>query len=86
VSRKVCFTITRPSNTAKITPVGMRKAAAMSPHLPPRPASTEESMWLPSALLVKMASYLAHASASVRGMRTFDTRRLDSGFTAAATR
>ena len=86
MSRKVCFTITRPSSTPKIMPAGMRKAAAMSPHLPWRPASTDESMWLPSALLVKIWSYLAQALASVRGMRTFETNRLDSGSTAAATR
>jgi len=39
-----------------------------------------------SALFVKIGSYLAHAFASVRGTRTFDTSRLDSGSTAAATR
>jgi hypothetical protein len=67
-------------------PAGIRKAAAMSPHFPWRPPRTDESMWLPSALLVNTRSYLAHAFASVRGTRTFETRRLDSGSTAAATR
>jgi len=86
VSRKVCFRITSPSSTAKMAPVGIRKAAAMSPHFPCRPPSTDESMWLPSALLVKIRSYLAHTFASVRGTRTLDTRRLDSGSVAAATR
>ena len=86
MSRKVCFTMTRPSSTAKMMPAGMRNAAAMSPHLPCRPASTDESMWLPSALLVKTWSYWAHALASLRGMRTFDSSRLDSGSRAAATR
>ena len=67
-------------------PAGIRKAAAMSPHFPCRPPSTDESMWLPLALLVKTSSYLAHALASVRGTRTLDTSRPDSGFTAAVTR
>ena len=66
-------------------PAGIKNAAAMSPHLPWRPPSTDESMWLPSALLVKIRSYLAHAFASVRGTRTLEISRLDSGLTAAAT-
>ena len=82
----MCFTITSPSSTAKMIPAGIKKAAAMSPHLPWMPPRTDESMWLPSALLVNTWSYLAHALASVRGTRTLDTSRLDSGSTAAATR
>ena len=49
------------------------------PTCPAGRPSTDESMWLPSALLVKIGSYWAHALASLRGMRTFDTSRLDSG-------
>jgi len=52
VSRKVCFRITSPNSTANTAPVGIRNATAMSPHLPFRPESTDESMWLPSALFV----------------------------------
>ena len=52
MSRKVCFKITKPSSTANTAPVGIRNAIAMSPHFPSSPESTDESMWLPLALLV----------------------------------
>ena len=48
----MCFTITSPSSTAKMHNVGSRKAQAMSHDLPWMPPSTDESMWLPSALFV----------------------------------